>query len=489
MADIKQITVGSTTYDIKDAKANVAYGTCTTAAAIAAKVVTVANNASWSLTAGSMVTVLFSNTNTASNPTLNVNSTGAKNIYYGTAQITTSNLSYAGYASRLMTFMYDGTQYRFICWGVDNNSNTVPSVQMETAAGTAAKVGTCTNHTLLAKSYVHVNIRYTNTYAGAITLNIDSAGAKPIYLNGSATSSSNYNLAAGTYIAYYDGTNFYFRTDGKLTADITGSAGKVANALTFNNGGSGVASGTTFDGSTARTISYNTIGAAASSHNHAASNITSGTLSSDRLPTVPITKGGTGATTAAAALTNLGLTATAAELNYVDGVTSNIQTQLNGKATAPFVVTATFGDTYGDEHGVTFGYVNDMSATPQEIYTAYEAGRQVILKITSSTAVSLPTPLFLNLMRPKKSTDCTFGGIDPDFNMISINYYISGGTTYCQYRIMDVASAATATIYKNGLMSKADKTKLDGMGYTYGTEDLTAGTSELATGQLYFVYE
>ena len=81
-----------------------------------------------------------------------------------------------------------------------------------------------------------------------------------------------------------------------------------------------------------------------SSHNHAASNITSGTLSSDRLPTVPITKGGTGATTAAAALTNLGITATAAELNkmdgvtattaelnYVDGVTSNIQTQLNAK--------------------------------------------------------------------------------------------------------------------------------------------------------------
>lgn len=74
--------------------------------------------------------------------------------------------------------------------------------------------------------------------------------------------------------------------------------------------------------------------AAAASHNHAASAITSGTLSSDRLPTVPISKGGTGATSAAGALTNLGLTATAAELNYCDGVTSNIQTQLNGKASS-----------------------------------------------------------------------------------------------------------------------------------------------------------
>ena len=73
-------------------------------------------------------------------------------------------------------------------------------------------------------------------------------------------------------------------------------------------------------------------GKANTSHNHSASNITSGTLSSDRLPTVPIAKGGTGATTAAGVLTNLGLTATATELNYVDGVTSNIQTQLNNKA-------------------------------------------------------------------------------------------------------------------------------------------------------------
>lgn len=46
----------------------------------------------------------------------------------------------------------------------------------------------------------------------------------------------------------------------------------------------------------------------------------------------PIAKGGTGATTASGALTNLGITATATELNYVDGVTSNIQTQLNEKA-------------------------------------------------------------------------------------------------------------------------------------------------------------
>ena len=49
---------------------------------------------------------------------------------------------------------------------------------------------------------------------------------------------------------------------------------------------------------------------AESIHNHDASNITSGILSYDRLEVMPITKGGTGATTAAAALTNLGAVST-----------------------------------------------------------------------------------------------------------------------------------------------------------------------------------
>lgn len=88
---------------------NIAYGTCSTAAATAAKVITVTGNTNWTLTAGSIITVVFSNTNTAESPTFNVNSTGAKSVYYCNAQVTDSNLNYGGYKNRPMVFMYDGT--------------------------------------------------------------------------------------------------------------------------------------------------------------------------------------------------------------------------------------------------------------------------------------------------------------------------------------------------------------------------------------------
>lgn len=59
-----------------------------------------------------------------------------------------------------------------------------------------------------------------------------------------------------------------------------GGGGTTTNALTINNGGAGAASGATFNGSAAVTISYNTLGAqvsgsyAASSHSHTQSDLT-----------------------------------------------------------------------------------------------------------------------------------------------------------------------------------------------------------------------
>ena len=114
-------------------------------------------------------------------------------------------------------------------------SSVVPSAYCETAAGTAAKTASCTQYSLLADSYLHVLIRYANTASDALTLNVNNTGAIPVYINGEASSASNSTLPAGSYIVFYDGTNFYFRTDGKLTADITGEAeqSSLASGLPF----------------------------------------------------------------------------------------------------------------------------------------------------------------------------------------------------------------------------------------------------------------
>ena len=66
-----------------------------------------------------------------------------------------------------------------------------------------------------------------------------------------------------------------------------------------------------------------------SAHTHNASDINAGTLDTARMPVVPVDKGGTGATTAAQALINLGITATASEINSLNGVSSNIQGQIS----------------------------------------------------------------------------------------------------------------------------------------------------------------
>lgn len=171
---------------------NVAYGTCTTPAETAAKVVTISGNDNWELTTGSIIVVKFSATNTASNPTLNVNGTGAKPVTYGTINITTatSNLFYAGYKNRHIEYMYNGESYVFIGWSYDaNNTYTNASLGQGygicyTAETTLAKTVVMTGYSLNIDGITV--IKFTNAVPANSTLNINSMGAKSIYWKGSA---------------------------------------------------------------------------------------------------------------------------------------------------------------------------------------------------------------------------------------------------------------------------------------------------------------
>lgn len=179
------------------------YGTCSTEAATAAKTVACTG---FALVTGAEITVKFTVTNTASSPTLNVNGTGAKAIYYRGSAITAGYLA----ANRTYTFRYNGTQYDLV-GDVDTNSTY-------SAAGTSLG---------LVKSGGDVTISN-----GTITVNDDS-----------------HNHTIGNV----DGLQTAL--DGKLGTTATAAAAtKLANARDINL--SGDASGSaSFDGTQDVTIS------------------------------------------------------------------------------------------------------------------------------------------------------------------------------------------------------------------------------------------
>ena len=89
-----------------------------------------------------------------------------------------------------------------------------------------------------------------------------------------------------------------------------------------------------------------------------AANLTTGTLPSGRLPTVPIDKGGTGATTAAAARTNLGFTrANLAEKMHAVTIFSGLSVANGGTlGTSTAVFDYQFFMVTSDSNGQMFGY-------------------------------------------------------------------------------------------------------------------------------------
>ena len=92
-----------------------------------------------------------------------------------------------------------------------------------TAAETAAKVASCDNYDLRAGDVFVLIITTSNTASSELTLNVNNRGAKTIYINGTVSSSTNKTLNAGTYFVYYNGTNYYLRTDGKFPVPFTAS--------------------------------------------------------------------------------------------------------------------------------------------------------------------------------------------------------------------------------------------------------------------------
>ena len=197
----------------------------------------------------------------------------------------------------------------------------------------------------------------------------------------------------------------------------------------------------------------------------------------------PISLGGTGATTASGALSNLGLTATASELNvldgitatttelnYVDGVTSAIQTQLNGKANASH----THDDRYYTETEID-------TKLSEKVDNSDYTGQKIADKLSNPKAWAQS-----NITSGRFQSVC-YGG---NTWVVSGNgygteglYYSTDGTTWAQ---SNVTTGVFNSVYYDGDKWFAASSSSDTKGLYYSTDGMTW---TLATsGSFNFVY-
>ena len=183
--------------------ASTAYAICETAAATATKVATIQGNHEFHLIPGVTIHVKFTYSNTASNPTLNVNSTGAIPIMrYGTTAVTTSvQGSWADGA--IITLTYDGASW------VLNDKN-------ETYVGTSG--------------YAHAEGYSTTASANnshAEGYNTTASGYASHAEGGCTIASGNNSHAEGGYIPLGD-TNVIYTTASGASSHAEGF-GTIAN--------------------------------------------------------------------------------------------------------------------------------------------------------------------------------------------------------------------------------------------------------------------
>lgn len=168
--------------------------------------------------------------------------------------------------------------------------------------------------------------------ASTVAFKSGSTFTAPIMAPTAAFTVANTQVATTGFVSGFANSGITF------AHNIGGSAGSVVSPLTMNNGGSGAVSGTTYNGSAAQTISYNSIGASPLAGS--SSLTTLGTISSG------IWQGSSIATTYTAAKVT--------DVQQGTGVTVNATTGS---------VTVSIGQAVATSSAVTFGSLNVGSAT------------------------------------------------------------------------------------------------------------------------------
>ena len=188
------------------------YGTCSTAAGTAAKTVSCTG---FTLATGARITVKFTVTNTASNPTLNVNSTGAKAIRYRGSAITAGYLA----ANRVYTFIYDGTYYELV-----GDINTDSNITYSAGAGIS----------LSGTTFSNAGVRSISTGSSNGTISVNTGGSTAnVAVKGLGSAAYTASSAYATSSHDHSASNI---TSGTLALARGGTGGSTAASARTNLG-------------------------------------------------------------------------------------------------------------------------------------------------------------------------------------------------------------------------------------------------------------
>ena len=414
------------------------YGTCTTVAATAEKKVACAG---FALVTGASITVKFTVTNTTANPTLNVNETGAKAIYYRGSAISAGYLA----ANRTYTFRYNGTQYELVG---DLDTNTTYADATTSAHG----LMTAADKTKLNGIAANAN-NYTHPSSHPATMITEDTTHRFV----TDTEKSTWNAKASTSVATTSANGLMSSTDKSKLDGIASGANKtvVDDALssTSTNPVQNKVINTALAGKASRTHTHTAaaVGAdPAGSANTALSTAKSytDTKISDLINGAPET------------LDTLGEIATAMEDNktVVDALQSAIGSKAAASDLASHTGNTTVHITSAERTKWNTAATHASSAhAPSNAQANQNAFSNIVVGSTTVAADSPTDTVTLAgsnvTLTPDATNDKVTIGITKDNVTAALGY--TPPTTNTTYGV--------ATTSANGLMSSTDKTKLDGI--------------------------
>jgi hypothetical protein len=430
------------------------YGTCTTAAGTAAKVVS--DISGFTLRSGALVSIRFTNTNTIASPTLNINGTGNIAIYDAFTETALTAIDHKIIASMTALLAYDGTRWKLL----NPSGNSVEAFgTCSTAVSTVAKTATIANFAL--NTGARISIKFTNgNSAASPTLNVNGTGAKAIYRGQTYETILPHEIQAGSVHDFvYDGTYWVMLSPGikyVAIASCTTAAATAAKAVTadglpllssglmlivtFTNKNTAANPTLNVNSTGAKDIvdvESSSVGAAAMPRTAVLAYNGKWLLVNPELPIASTTQPGIVQLSDAIDSTSTSLAATA---NAVGKVNNKLAAYLNcTTAAATAAKTAALTD-----------------------FTLF-SGAIVAIKFTNANTAANPT-LNINSTGAKPIVDGTTGGV------ISGSFGILAGGTY-----VFVYDGTNWVMVNSGPF--------------FSTTDLTAGSSSLVTGRLYYVYE